>query len=109
MTREDKEAIVRRLKAMYSEAEDNETKEALFYAVEALQENESLARSVNEASELLRKKRPRGEWIDKKDSLQTFCSHCDRAIPYSDEYDFSDFILCPYCGSDNRPRKGGET
>lgn len=53
--------------------------------------------------------RPRGEWIDKKDSLQTFCSHCDRAIPYSDEYDFSDFILCPYCGSDNRPRKGGET
>ena len=46
--------------------------------------------------------RPHGKWITKKDSLQTYCSHCDTAIPYSDEYDFSDFILCPYCGADMR-------
>ena len=39
MTREDKEAIIRRLEAMYGEAEDNETKEALFYAIEALTDN----------------------------------------------------------------------
>ena len=40
MTREDKEAIIRRLEAMYGEAEDkdNETKEALFYGIEALKE-----------------------------------------------------------------------
>lgn len=38
MTREDKEAIIRRLEAMYGEAKDNETKEALFYAIEALKE-----------------------------------------------------------------------
>lgn len=49
--------------------------------------------------------RPHGEWITKKDSLQTYCSHCDTAIPYSDEYDFSDFILCPYCGADMRDKK----
>ena len=46
MTKEDKEAIIRRLEAMYGEAEDNETKEALFYATEALKEQ-----------------RPHGEWI----------------------------------------------
>lgn len=41
MTREDREAIIRRLEAMYGEAEDkdNETKEALFYAIEALSDN----------------------------------------------------------------------
>lgn len=40
MTREDREAIIRRLEVMYREAEDNdnETKEALFYAIEALKE-----------------------------------------------------------------------
>jgi hypothetical protein len=38
MDREDKEAIIRRLEAMYGEAEDNETKEALFYATEALKQ-----------------------------------------------------------------------
>ena len=38
MTREDKDAIIRRIEAMYGEAEDNETKEALFYAIEALKE-----------------------------------------------------------------------
>jgi hypothetical protein len=36
VTREDEDAIIRRLEAMYGEAEDNETKEALFYAIEAL-------------------------------------------------------------------------
>ena len=63
MTREDKEAIIRRLETMYKEAEDNGDKEALFYAIEAFQENESLAKSVIEASELLKKKRKRGKWI----------------------------------------------
>lgn len=38
MTREDEEAIIIRLEAMYGEAEENETKEALFYAIEALKE-----------------------------------------------------------------------
>lgn len=65
MTREDKDAIVRRLKVMYNEAKGNEAKEALFYAIEALQENESLARTVNEAAELLRKIQPRGNCRDR--------------------------------------------
>lgn len=47
---------------------------------------------------------PHGEWITKKDSFQTFCSHCNKAIPYSDEYDFSDFIFCPYCNADMRKK-----
>lgn len=49
--------------------------------------------------------RPHGKWITKKNSFQTFCSNCDKAIPYSDEYDFSDFIFCPYCGADMRDKK----
>ena len=42
----------------------NIEKEAVDMAIEALKENESLAKTVNEASDLLRKKRPHGEWLD---------------------------------------------
>ena len=88
MTREDKEAIIRRLETMYKEAEDNGDKEALFYAIEAFQENESLSKSVIEASELLQKKRPHGEWIDGKDT----CSVCGMMSEYFTQY-------CGGCGA----------
>lgn len=35
---------------------------AIDMAIDALEENESLAKSVIEAGELIRKKRPHGEW-----------------------------------------------
>lgn len=73
--------------------------EAWEMAVEALAENESLAKSVIEASELLRKKRPYGEWIPCKSTrtgqvtnIDYKCSKCshhkDRPMPY-----------CEICGS----------
>lgn len=64
-------------------------KQALEMAIEALEENESLARSVNEASELLRKKRPRGEWIP-----------CSERLPDKEEkiylvtIDYGDGLSC---------------
>lgn len=68
MTKEDKEAIIRRLEAMYGEAEDNETKEALFYATEALKEQ-----------------RPHGEWIETDDGDEIYdnykkCTNCGESI-----------------------------
>lgn len=77
MTKEDREAMIRRLESLYKEAVDNSDKEALFYAIEALQENESLARSVNEASELLRKKRPHGT-----------CKTCKHYTPYREQFSY---------------------
>lgn len=59
MTREDSEAIIRRLEAMYGEAEDNETKEALFYAIEALEE------------------RPHGT-----------CKTCKHYVPYRNQFSY---------------------
>lgn len=38
MTIESKEAIIRRLEAMYDETEETDEREALFYATEALKE-----------------------------------------------------------------------
>ena len=58
MTREE---AIDLLGCIYMEVSTDEDKEAVDMAIEALQENESLAKSVNEASELLRKKRPHGE------------------------------------------------
>lgn len=52
--------------------------------------------------------RPRGDWISRRDKfgihLYSVCSECNVAHNYTD---FPNF--CPNCGSDNRPRKGGET
>lgn len=86
-------------------------RDALDMAIEALQENESLAKSVNEASELLRKKRPHGEWIYDEKSNAYRCSNCrhfpSRVITEKDDAIFADFsrsdsyIFCPHCGSDN--------
>ena len=72
-------------------------KQALELAIDALNENESLARTVNEASELLRKKRPRGEWI-----YEGVCSICGERC----DYHLSGTIwidrpanYCPNCGA----------
>ena len=86
MTREDREAIIRRLESMYGEAKDNETKEALFYAIEALKEQ-----------------RPHGEWIDKGEYAEcSICGSCsgtqfDGVEPIPLKTNF-----CPNCGADMR-------
>lgn len=83
-----------------------EVKQAIDMAIEALQENESLARSVNEASELLRKKRPRGEWIYHaewySDGECAFeCSKCGMGVDI-------DYNFCPNCGADMRKKGDAE-
>lgn len=96
MKKEDKEAIIRRLEAMYGEAEDedNETKEALFYAVEAL-----------------KKQRPHGEWIEKHCDYGVYyrCSNCHK-MPPNYECDYKEGAIktnfCPNCGASMR--KEGE-
>lgn len=82
---------------------------AIDMAIEALQENESLAKSVNEASELLRKKRPHGKWLttqnpnhspfDNTSEVTYVCSKCtyssgDRITAY--------WNFCPNCGANMR-------
>ena len=42
--------------------------------------------------------RPSGEWVER--GHYTYCSECGKEC--ATLYDF-----CPYCGSDNRPRKRG--
>ena len=63
MTREDREAIIRRLECLYREAEGNSDKEALFYGIEALKEQ-----------------RPHGKWIivDDCEHFMAKCSVCGR-------------------------------
>ena len=101
---------------------------ALDMANEALKENESLAKSVIEASELLRKKRPHGEWIWKKDedALRTYdllCSECGYKTFTCENYDNVEqakkvvedriregktlFPFCPNCGA--LMRQGGDS
>lgn len=104
MTREEAIELLENLKVCrQAHTLFNIEKEAVDMAIEALQENESLARTVNEASELLRKKRPHGEWIDLSDGWQegTFrCSSCQmefvllEGTPEDNEYNF-----CPNCGA----------
>ena len=82
-------------------------KTAMDMAIEALKENESLAKSVIEASELLRKKRPHGEWILNKDGNYE-CSECGIAwkdMPTKDAKPV--FKACSWCGADMR-KEGGE-
>lgn len=80
-------------------------KSAVNMAIDALQENESLARSVNEASELLRKKRPRGEWRDFSDMGFVECPFCEHATNCDDNIE--ELHYCFFCGAELR--KGGET
>ena len=63
MTRE--EAIYRLKNTAWlgSDADRVATEEAVQMAIEALQENESLAKSVNDAAELIRKLQKKNEWI----------------------------------------------
>lgn len=77
---------------------------AVEMGIEALTENESLAKSVIEASELLRKKRPHGEWI--KGRCETLgaltedyynCSECGHETTWRTNY-------CPNCGANMRER-----
>lgn len=94
MKKEDKEAIIRRLDAMYGEAEGNETKEALFYAVEAL-----------------KKQRPHGEWIKTGRTniyggFEIECSHCHNKLMVSPKRWEVGENFCDVCGSRNK--KEGE-
>lgn len=101
MSKENREAIIRRLEAMYGEAEDkdNETKEALFYSIEALKEE-----------------RTHGEWIrrhyitDTKSFDMYVCSNCGEEFSYDAETGVSmnNYNTCPKCGSDNRKRGEAE-
>ena len=78
-------------------------------AIEALQENESLAKSVNEASELLRKKRPHGtwervdKWVDGKYVGGFIHKECPM-IKISDDCLYAPWTynFCPNCGADMR-------
>ena len=78
--------------------------EACDMAIEALTENESLAKTVIEASELLRKQRPHGEWIYHTEwySDGECAFECSRCGMGSDV----DYNFCPQCGADMR--KEGE-
>lgn len=88
MTREDKEAIIRRLEAMYGEAEDNETKEALFYATEALKEQ-----------------RPHGEWIpfEWDDNYSTKIPLPKGSDSHMEEY-WAEEFMCSVCGKAHHAR-----
>ena len=83
-------------------------------AIEELsRENESLAKTVQEASEALRKKRPvvRGKWIQTtqplgwRDEECAECSACGEDFVL-DEWAMDDFTnlmhFCPNCGADMR-------
>lgn len=84
-----------------SDADRVATEEAVQMAIEALEENESLAKSVNDAAELIRKLQKTGKWIhDGKDFPQgndwIHCSVCGKRginVPA----DLTNY--CPNCGA----------
>ena len=84
--------------------EDTNIMEAYDMAIDALTENESLAKSVIEASELLRKKRPHEEWEACLDTEYCKCSYCGTVVMLEESVRFH---FCPNCGADMR--KGGDS
>lgn len=115
MTREDALKILKDIQRKDLEETDFLGKCAIDMAIEALTENESLAKSVIEASELLRKIRPHGKWnktpnpnyspFDSTSEVIYMCSKCSYS---SGERITSTWNFCPNCGSDNRKRGEAE-
>ncbi len=73
--------------------------EAVNLAIDALEQYDSMAETINKASELLRKKRPQGEWkvYGKQGGIPItdMCSNCRYEMKwYKDKYNF-----CPNCGA----------
>ena len=93
--------------------EDNVLKQAADAIEELSRENGSLAKTVQEASEALRKRRPvvRGKWIQTtqplgwRDEECAECSACGEDFVL-DEWAMDDFTnlmhFCPNCGADMR-------
>lgn len=81
MTREEAIEI---LGCIYMEVSTDEDKEAVDMAIEALKENESLAKSVIEASDLLRKKRPIGK---EEIALNIACDLLIGSVLYGYDFD----------------------
>ena len=88
------------------------TIDAIDMAIEALQENESLAKSVNDAAELIHKLQKTGKWewvqlfpsvpYDSNSELGNWhCSECG-FIPASFNLAKKHLNYCPNCGSDMR-------
>lgn len=71
--------------------------EAVNLAIDALEQYDSMAETVNKVSELLRKKRPKGEWNEIQAGMFA-CPFCG-ARPHKD---FKNF--CAKCGA---KMKGG--
>ena len=81
----------------------NEVVDALYMAIEALQNPPISQRSMYQAGyKQGQEDRPKGEWVFDR-TLEPHCSECNYVPDYSprmDDYFFSDF--CPNCGADMR-------
>ena len=88
MTREDKEAIIRRIEVMYQVTEDNGEKEALFYAIEALKEHKQ------------------GEWIpfEWDENYKEKVLLPKGSDSHMEEYWDEEFV-CSVCGNEHHWRK----
>lgn len=80
MTREEAIECIEAIHVQMFNSGNSKWTKACDMAIDALHENESLAKTVNEASELLRKQRLHGEWKEVKNKNGTViaytCSNC---------------------------------
>ena len=107
MTREDKDAIIRRLEAMYGETGDNETKEALFYSVEALKIDIDIQDAYEQGytdgwkERFGEPERPHGEWVEHRQfySVGCFYSEYECSNCHDDVWQKTEWQFCPNCGA----------